>query len=49
MYGIAASISKADIRGENTLFSGFCGINGQEIGNYLGTVVGRIGSPVDAP
>lgn len=43
VYGVAGSISAADIRGENTLFSGLGGINGQTKINYLSTIVGRVG------
>lgn len=43
VYGIAGSINASDIRGENTLFSGIGGINGQSKINYLGTIVGRLG------
>lgn len=47
VYGVGGSISGADIRGENTIFSGIGGINGQEKSNYLGTIVGRIGTTLD--
>ncbi|MGV3740344.1 MAG: outer membrane protein [Gammaproteobacteria bacterium] len=43
VYGIAGSINASDIRGENTLFSGIGGINGQSKTNYFGTIVGRLG------
>ncbi len=43
VYGVGGSISAADIRGENTLFSGLGGVNGQTVTNYLGTIVGRLG------
>lgn len=43
VYGIGGSISAADIRGENTLFSGLGGVNGQTIVNSLGTIVGKVG------
>ncbi|TAL66331.1 MAG: porin family protein, partial [Legionella sp.] len=47
VYGVAANISGANIRGENTLFSGLSGINGQEISNYLMTIVARVGTPLN--
>lgn len=47
VYGVGASMSAADIRGENTLFSGIGGINGQTTINYLGTVVGKIGTTLN--
>lgn len=43
VYGVGGSISGSDIRGENTVFSGIGGINGQSNTNYLGTLVGRLG------
>lgn len=43
VYGVAGSLAATDIRGENTLFSGLGGINGQTKINYLGTLVGRLG------
>lgn len=43
VYGLTGSISAADIRGDNTLFSGLGGINGQSKINYLGTLGGRVG------
>ena len=43
VYGMSGTVSASDIRGENTLFSGLGGINGQSKINYLGTVVGRLG------
>jgi outer membrane immunogenic protein len=43
VYGVGASFSAADVRGENTLYSGLGGVNGQTIINYLGTLVARIG------
>ena len=47
VYGVSGSMSAADIRGENTLFSGLGGVNGQIVSNYLGMVVGRIGLAFD--
>lgn len=43
VYGVGANLSATDIRGENTLFSGLGGINGQTKINYLGTIVGKFG------
>ncbi len=43
VYGVGGTVSASDIFGENTLFSGLGGINGQSKINYLGTVVGRLG------
>ena len=43
VYGVSGTVSASDIRGENTLFSGLGGINGQSKINYLGTVEGRLG------
>lgn len=43
VYGIGGSMNGCDIRGENTLFSGLGGINGQSIIRYFGTIVGRLG------
>jgi opacity protein-like surface antigen len=43
VYGISSSFSASDIQGENTLFSGLGGINGQAKINYLGTIGGRLG------
>lgn len=47
VYGVGGSISGADIRGQNTLFSGIGGVNGQERINYIGSIVGRLGTTVD--
>lgn len=44
VYGIGSRISVSDLRGENTLFSGLGGINGQATTNYIGTLVGRLGT-----
>jgi outer membrane immunogenic protein len=43
VYGVGASLSGADIRGENTLFSGLGGVNGQTVTGYIGTLVGKLG------
>jgi opacity protein-like surface antigen len=43
VYGVSGSISTADIRGNNTLFSGIGGVNGKTITRYLGTIVGKTG------
>lgn len=47
VYGVGGSISGADIRGENTIFSGIGGNNGQEKSHYIGTVVARLGTTLD--
>lgn len=47
VYGIGANVGIADIRGDNTLFSGLCGVNGQITQRYLMTIVGRIGLPCE--
>lgn len=44
VYGVGGSLLATNIRGENTLFSGIGGINGQTTANYLGTLVGKIGT-----
>lgn len=44
VYGLGSSISVSDLRGENTLFSGLGGINGQAKVNYLARIVGRLGT-----
>jgi opacity protein-like surface antigen len=43
VFGVAADASAADLRGENTCFSGIGGINCQRIVNALGTITGRVG------
>lgn len=43
VYGVAASMSVADLRGQNTLFSGIGGINGEAVSHYLGTLTARLG------
>jgi opacity protein-like surface antigen/outer membrane protease len=43
VVGLQADISGADLRGENTCFSGLGGINCQHIINSIGTVAGRVG------
>lgn len=43
IYGVGTSLQVADIRGENTLFSGIGGVNGQTVINRLATFVGRLG------
>lgn len=43
VLGLASSINATDIYGENTLFSGLGGVNGQEKISYLATFVGRVG------
>ena len=47
MYGLQADASVADVRGENTCFSGLAGFNCQRIVNSLGTITGRLGSAWD--
>jgi opacity protein-like surface antigen len=46
VYGVSGSLSRVDIRGENTLFSSLVGVNGQETVHYIATVVGRLGTSV---
>lgn len=48
VYGIGGSLSIADLRGNNTLFSGIGGVNGQVVDNYLGTIVAKIGTPYES-
>lgn len=43
IYGIGATLNGADLRGENTLFSGIGGVNGETVANYLGTIVAKVG------
>ncbi len=43
VLGIQGDISAADLRGENTCFSGLGGLNCQHIINAIGTVAGRFG------
>ena len=43
VMGVQADAAAADLRGENTCFSGMGGINCQRIVNSLGTVTGRVG------
>ncbi len=43
VLGLQADADAADLRGENTCFSGMGGINCQRIVNALGTVTGRVG------
>jgi opacity protein-like surface antigen len=43
VFGVQADASAADLRGENTCFSGLGGINCQRVVNSLGTVTGRVG------
>lgn len=47
VYGIGGSFSATDMRGDNTLFSGLGGVNGQTIAKYLGTIFGRVGLATD--
>lgn len=47
VFGIASSINAANIYGENTLFSGLGGVNGQTKINYLATFVGRAGRAIN--
>lgn len=47
VYGVGGSISGADIRGQNTIFSGIGGNNGQEKSNYVGTIVARLGTTLN--
>jgi opacity protein-like surface antigen len=43
VFGIQADLNAADLRGENTCFSGLGGINCQHVVNAVGTVAGRVG------
>jgi opacity protein-like surface antigen/outer membrane protease len=43
VLGVEADASVADLRGENTCFSGLVGLNCQRIVDALGTVAGRLG------
>ncbi len=43
VLGVQADADAADLRGDNTCFSGLGGINCQHIVNSLGTVTGRVG------
>jgi opacity protein-like surface antigen len=43
VLGIQGDLSAADVRGENTCFSGLGGLNCQHIINSIGTVAGRVG------
>ena len=43
VLGVEADASAADLRGENTCFSGLVGLNCQRIVDALGTVAGRLG------
>lgn len=47
VYGAGTSLSAADIRGENTLFSGLGGVNGQTVTHELGTLFGKFGLTFD--
>ncbi len=44
VYGIGGSFNATNIQGENTLFSGLGGVNGQTKISYLGTIIGKIGA-----
>jgi opacity protein-like surface antigen len=43
VFGLQADADAADLRGENTCFSGLGGINCQRVVNSLGTLTGRVG------
>jgi opacity protein-like surface antigen len=43
VYGVQADISAANVKGENTCFSGIDGINCQRIVNSISTFTGRVG------
>lgn len=43
VLGVQADASAADMRGENTCFSGLGGVNCQHTVNSLGTITGRVG------
>ncbi len=47
VYGASGNFHVTNLRGENTLFSGIGGINGQTIIQSFGTIVGRIGTTFD--
>ena len=43
VYGFGGTFSGADIRGENTAFSGIGGINARMVANYLATIFAKLG------
>ena len=43
VFGIQGDLGAADLRGENTCFSGLGGVNCQHIVNAIGTITGRVG------
>jgi opacity protein-like surface antigen len=43
VYGVELEASGADIRGENTCFSGLGGVNCQRVVNAIATLTGRVG------
>lgn len=47
IFGFGAQINAADLRGENTLFSGIGGINGQKKSDYILTMMGRLGTSIE--
>ena len=47
VFGVAADASAADLRGENTCFSGIGGINCQRVVNAFGAITGRVGYAFD--
>jgi opacity protein-like surface antigen len=48
VYGVSASISDADIRGENTVFSGLGGINAKSKIKSIATIAGRVGTTLNS-
>lgn len=43
VYGVDGSLNLADIRGENTVFSGLSGLNGKTTINYFATLAAKLG------
>lgn len=47
VYGLGTTLGAADMRGENTLFSGIGGVNGQGVTQYYLSFVGKLGTTYD--
>lgn len=47
VYGIGGTAGVSDMRGENTLFSGLGGVNGQGVTSRFVTIVGKLGYTYD--
>ena len=47
VLGVEADVSAADLRGENTCFSGIGGMNCQRVVNSLGVIAGQVGHALD--